>query len=96
MASSGIKSTSTVKTIIQQLNSDLKDMNTRLKTLSEQINEMMKGDADGPYWNGKKAKNFYTKAKKNLDNNIADYQYAYTTLSKLAVKYEQAVKADSN
>ena len=61
----------------------------------ENSNAMMTGDAEGPYWNGKKARKFYNRAIENLKNNIKDYVTARNYLNALGVGFEQAVKQDN-
>lgn len=79
---------------VQNLNAILVKLAKEMENANQQLNIMMKGDANGPYWNGNKAKAFYSKAKSNMKNNAEDYMRALNKLNTLAVKYEQQVKAD--
>lgn len=94
MASSGVKSKKGLKNNITTINSKLKKLDAEMKKLSQAMNDMMKGDSDGPYWNGAKAKLFYERAVKNLTNDIKDYKTAYKNLDNIAVKYESACAFD--
>ena len=47
----------------------------------------MKGDSEGPYWNGSSAKSFYTTAKGNLNNDITAYKEATEAWAKIELRY---------
>ena len=85
---------SKLKTNITNINSTLTSLASELQKLSKNLDTMMKGNSDGPYWNGQAASKFYKKAVTNVKNDIEDYKTAYTKISKIAVKYEKAVKED--
>lgn len=84
-----------LKTNISNINTELNSLAKEMKKLSEYLEAMMKGNSDGPYWNGASAKTFYTKAVTNVSNNISDYKAAYNKLNAIAVKYESLVKNDN-
>ena len=83
-----------LKTNVVNINTSLTSLAKELKNLNSYLDAMMKGNADGPYWNGQAAKTFYTKAVANLKNDIADYKSAYNKLNSIAVKYEKLAKGD--
>lgn len=83
-----------LKKNINVINTNLKGLASELKKLHDNLDTMMKGNADGPYWNGTSAKNFYKKAVSNIENDIKDYQAAYKKLNAIAVKYEELLKKD--
>ena len=83
-----------LKNNVININTSLNNLAKELKNLSGYLDAMMKGNEDGPYWNGESASKFYTKAVKNLKNDIDDYKAAYNKLNAIAVKYEQLVNND--
>ena len=83
-----------LKVNIANINTALTSLSKEIKNLSTYLDTMMKGNSDGPYWNGASAKTFYTKAVANLKNDIVDYKTAYNKLNAIAVKYEKLVKSD--
>lgn len=91
----GIKKAA-LKKNINNMNQSMKNLAENFKKLSTNLNLMMKGDADGPYWNGTKAQKFYSKATKNLVNDLADYGSALDILNTIAVHYEQSVSGDKS
>lgn len=93
-SASGIKSKKGAKSSIDKLNTQMVALQKDLGMLSATLNRMLKGDANGPYWNGRKAGQFYKKALGNLKNDIADYKRAYQACNKFAVQYEYSVKGD--
>ncbi len=93
-STSGINKTGLKKNVIN-INSYMTQIAKELKELSSNINALMVGNADGPYWNGNKAMRFYKKAIGNLGNDIIDYGTARKVLVKLANKYEEAAKEDN-
>ena len=96
MASKKLKITNTakVKQSVININANMVSLANELKRLSANINAMMVGDTEGPYWNGNKAKRFYNKAISNLKNNIDDYSKARNYLNALAVGFEKAFNQD--
>ena len=88
-----INKTGLKKNIIN-INNYMTQLGNELKNLSSNINALMVGNADGPFWNGNKAMKFYKKAISNLANVIKDYEKAYNRLNTLATKYETVVKGD--
>ena len=87
-------SKSKLKKNIVNINTYLKGLANELQKLSSNLDTMMKGNADGPYWNGQAAKSFYSKAVGNIKNDIVDYKAAYNKLNSIAVKYENLAKKD--
>lgn len=87
---SGIKKKKQLLAEIKTMNNTLHRIYNALQGLSANVKGMMKGDQDGPYWNGADAETFYKKAIKNLANNAKDYEAAYNMVNKLAVKAERA------
>ena len=86
---------SKLKSNINVINTELSNLAKDLKNLSSYLDTMMKGNSDGPYWNGQAAKTFYTKAVSNLKNDIADYKAAYNKLNAIAIKHEKLAKNDN-
>ena len=85
---------SKLKKNVININNSLNSLATELKNMHDLLDTMMKGNADGPYWNGGRAQNFYKKAISNLKNDIDDYKKAYNRLSSIAVTYEKLAKND--
>ncbi len=85
-----------LKVNITNLSKSMNYLSIEIKKLSNCLNEMMKGNSDGPYWNGKQAKSFYNKAVANLRHDIADYTAAYDKLNDIALKYENLTKTDNS
>ncbi len=73
--------------LCNDLNGDIETAYASLKDLSNNLNALMKGDSEGPYWNGSSAKAFYTTAKGNLNNDITAYKEATEAWSKLELRY---------
>jgi len=90
----GIVKKNKAKQEILAINTTMKNLATHMETLSKEVQAMMKGDADGPYWNGVKAKKFYDKAVKNYDNNAKDYDTARTNLQTIADRVDSACSSD--
>lgn len=82
--SSGIKNSKKLSANITTINTKMGKLATAMKNQRDAVNKMMKGNADGPYWNGKKAHTYYKKVTGNLDRDIEDYQTAYRNLKTLA------------
>ncbi len=79
---------------VRKINSSLSSLEKELKNLHDYLEAMMKGNSDGPYWNGASAVKFYNKALGNLKNDIEDYADAYEKLASIAVKYEKLCISD--
>ncbi len=82
-------------TNINNVDIAMKSLANEIKKLSNNINAMMKGNADGPYWNGTAANRYYDKAIDNLKNDIADYKAAYNQLFNISDKYQELVWSDN-
>ena len=73
--------------LCNNLNKEIENAYDALKGLSTNYNALLKGDSEGPYWNGSSAKTFYTTAKRNLDNDITAYKEAVEAWQKLVDRY---------
>ena len=78
------------------LNSDIEKAYQAIKGLSTNTTKMMKGDSEGPYWNGAKAKSFYKTAQANLKNDIKAYEEAVEAWKKLRARYAKMGKHFNN
>lgn len=87
-------SKSGMKKKIEDLNTNLVSMTSELKNLHDNLNGIMTGDSDGPYWNGKKAARFYKKACGNIKNDIDDYSDAFDKFSRIANAFDGIDKQD--
>ena len=92
----GYKNINKVKQKIISMNSQFKKLETDMKNLRSALDTMMKGDADGPYWNGEAAQVFYTQGVKNYKNNITEYNNAFKKIDSLAGAYEEDVINNKN
>ncbi len=63
-----------------------------IKGLNGNLSAIMKGDSKGPYWNGARAKAFYSTAKGNLNNTVLAYANAADLWNKLYDKYIELCK----
>jgi len=93
MASTKIDKTKLYQNVTN-INKALVSLSKEIKSLNSNLNLMMKGDADGPYWNGQAADKFYTKAVANLKNDIEDYNSAFQRLQNIADKYNNLINND--
>lgn len=93
-SASGIKSKKGARASIEKLNSEMVKLQKDLTMLSKTLDRMLKGDTNGPFWNGRKAGQFYKKAVGNLKNDIADYKRAYKVCNNFAIKYEYSCRGD--
>ena len=73
--------------LCNDLNAQIENAYQAIKGLSDNLNALMKGDSEGPYWNGSSAKSFYTTAKGNLNNDITAYQEATEAWAKIELRY---------
>lgn len=83
-----VKDIRTLQNGIKNVNSYMVKLADELKSLSSNINAMMKGDKNGPYWNGEDAVAFYRIAKGNLTHDIENYTSARAKLEALGTIYE--------
>ena len=73
--------------ICNDLNNNIENAYQALKELNTNLNALMRGDLEGPYWNGASAKAFYTESKSNLNNNIVAYKEATEVWATLELRY---------
>ncbi len=85
---------SEIRSMLNSINQDLDAISKEIINLSTNIQKMMNGNEAGPYWNGKKAKTFYTQAIKNLSNDLEDYKTAYKWLDLYTKEFDSAVYQD--
>lgn len=92
--------TKKIKQDLIDMDATLKDLDKYLKQLHDDLSKMMGTSTTGsgvvgPQWNGSKAKRFYQKAVKNLENNITDYNYAANLIHQLDSYYLVVANKDS-
>ena len=73
--------------LCNDLNADLEKAYQAIKDLRDNLNGLMKGDEEGPYWNGASAKAAYFEAKISLNNAISIYKEAAEAWSKIELRY---------
>ena len=73
--------------LCNDLNTQIENAYQQIKGLSQNLNALMKGNSEGPYWNGKNALEFYKTAKGNLNNDITAYKEATEAWAKLELRY---------
>lgn len=59
--------------LIRKYGDILRRLDKELGLLSYNIKTIQKGDSEGPYWNGRQAKNFFNSAIINVDKDIQAY-----------------------
>ena len=72
--------------LIEKFGLELKNSYKAMKGLKTNYEALMKGDANGPYWNGAAALRFYKTAKNNLAKDIAAYNAVFKIYSALHEK----------
>lgn len=78
--------------LCNNLNKEIENAYAAIKGLNSSYNALLKGDSEGPYWNGSTAKTFYTTAKRNLDNDITAYREAVEAWEKLRDRYAVLIR----
>lgn len=73
--------------ICNDLNDQIEKAYQALKELNTNLNTLMTGDSEGPYWNGSSAKLFYIEAKNNMNSNIVAYKEATEVWAALELRY---------
>ena len=73
--------------LCNNINTEIENAYQAIKGLNTNYSALLKGDNDGPYWNGATAKSFYATAKNNLNNDIVAYQEAAEAWTKLRSRY---------
>jgi hypothetical protein len=74
-------------TLCNNINKQIEAAYKAIKGLHDNYNALLKGDKEGPYWNGALASGFYRDAKANLDNAIKAYDDAVKAWEKLRDRY---------
>lgn len=69
--------------LIKNLETELLTSYQAIKGLHDNYEALLKGDSEGPYWNGATALTFYNRAKRNLDNDIVAYNSVYKLYDKI-------------
>lgn len=77
----GIKKISAMEKNLTNVNTRLKNLYGDLKQVHDSLDSFIRGDGTTAYWNGTDAQEWFVKAIKNHNNNIVDYQSAYTFAS---------------
>lgn len=88
----GIVKADKAKTKIIELNKIMSHLESEMLFLSNDVKTMIKGNEDGPYWNGAKAVKFYKNAKKNYDNNVVDFAKSVKNLHEVAYRTEETLR----
>ncbi len=86
--SATVKDKKLLKSYVTQINAEMKILAGEIKKLSENLDKMMKGEKDGPFWNGEDAQTFFKVAVANLKHDIDDYVTAKEKLDALGELYE--------
>lgn len=73
--------------LCNDLHTEIENAYQAIKGLSTSYNTLLKGDSEGPYWNGSSARSFFGTAKANLDNDIKAYKEAAEAWDKLYNRY---------
>jgi len=80
-------------TLCNNINKEIEAAYKAIKGLHDNYTALLKGDKEGPYWNGAVAANFYKNAKGNLDNAIKAYEDAVKAWEKLRDRYIAMLRA---
>ena len=75
--------------LVNTLGTELENAYAGMKGLHDAYEALLKGDNDGPYWNGSSAKSFYKTARNNLNNSIEAYKEAAQNWETLYNKYQK-------
>ena len=78
--------------LIKSLATELNKSYKAIKGLHDNYEALMKGDSNGPYWNGATALRFYKAAKSNLDKDIVAYNATFKLYKKLLDRQSQLLK----
>ena len=73
---------------IESINERMKLLAKEIISLSSNIDKMMKGDGNTPYWNGEDAVGFFKLAISNLSHDIEVYKAERARLEALGGLYE--------
>ncbi len=84
-----------LKNSIRQADEPLKNIAAGIESFSMHIQEMMKGDANGPYWNGNQAKYFYFNSIKDINEEISNYGLILDTVDKIAYAVEEMERVNA-
>jgi len=69
--------------LIEKFGTELKNAYKAMEGLKKNYEALMRGDSNGPYWNGAAALRFYKTAKNNLAKDIMAYKEVYKIYSAL-------------
>jgi len=69
--------------LIKQFGDELRNAYKAMNGLQKNYQALMKGDSNGPYWNGAAALRFYKSAKSNMDKDIIAYNAVFKIYKKL-------------
>ncbi len=83
-----VKNKNKLKNYIVSINGKMTQLATEIKSLSSNIDKMMKGDGKTPYWNGEDAAGFFRLAVSNLAHDIEVYKQERARLESLGSLYE--------
>ncbi len=73
--------------LCNDFNTQIENAYQAIKGLNINLNALMKGDSEGPYWNGSSAQAFYKTARGNLNNDITAYKEATQAWARLELRY---------
>lgn len=83
-----VKDKNKLKKCIVNINDKMKQLAAEIKSLSSNIDKMMKGDGKTPYWNGEDAASFFRIAISNLAHDIEVYKQEKARLESLGSLFE--------
>jgi len=69
----------------------LLQIHAELRKVHDHYEFVLKGDDDGPYWNGKVAKKFFKESTTNIKNNCEAYAALYKVYAALVAKRDKLV-----
>jgi hypothetical protein len=69
--------------VIDKYEKLLNELYNEMKSFNSDFQSLLKGDNEGPYWNGSSAVKVYQKAKINADKNLEAYDALCTVYNSL-------------
>lgn len=87
---STIKKLSKAKTQVNNLSTYMKNYSSKIDTVVDELNKMMKGGANGAYWQGQNAYDWYANAIRRINSMIDNYAHSYNEFEDFAAMYDKA------